>query len=196
MFGPDGSLERSGCLGDGIEHVKVADDGSIWVGYFDEGVYGNRGWGAEGPDPIGQWGIVQFSSDLDVLWEFPSSDDPIDDCYALNVAGDEVWACYYSSFDVARIRDGSMRQWGNDVTGATAMAVSGGAVALYGGYADDADRLAVGRLGADRLDTTLFRLTMPDGRRLPHDARVVGRGTELHALVGSDWFTWSLADQT
>ncbi len=39
------------------------------------------------------------------------------------------------------------------------------------------------------------RLTMPNGRPLPQDAVVVGRGEELHALVGLEWFTWSLADQ-
>ncbi|WP_188110642.1 hypothetical protein [Aeromicrobium ginsengisoli] len=37
-------------------------------------------------------------------------------------------------------------------------------------------------------------LTMPNGRRLPQDAVVVGRGAELHALVGSEWLSRSVAD--
>jgi hypothetical protein len=33
----DGRIFRRGCLGDGIEHLQVAGDGTIWVGYFDGG---------------------------------------------------------------------------------------------------------------------------------------------------------------
>ncbi|KQV75152.1 hypothetical protein ASC61_09130 [Aeromicrobium sp. Root344] len=193
VYASDGSLELAGCLGDGIEHVQTSADGGIWVGYFDEGIFGNDGWGSPGPEPIGSAGIVRFSSDLQVRWEYPAQQqESIDDCYALNVTGGDVWACPYSSFDVVRIRDGAVRRWVNDVTGATAIVVSGDSVALFGGY-QDRDRLVVGSLGDDELDVQATgRLTMPDGRRLPEDTFVVGRGAELHALVGSDWFSWSL----
>ncbi len=74
-----------------IGHVQAATDGTIWVGYGDEGIFGNFGWGGPGPAPIGARGIVQFSPSLDVVWEYPRSDssnlEPIDDCYALNVVG-------------------------------------------------------------------------------------------------------------
>src|ERR1700761_2145702 len=35
-------------LGDGIENVFVDTLGRIWVGYFDEGVFGNFGWSDPG----------------------------------------------------------------------------------------------------------------------------------------------------
>ncbi|WP_157412953.1 hypothetical protein [Aeromicrobium sp. Root236] len=194
VYASDGSLDAVGCLGDGIEHVQTSADGSIWVGYFDEGIYGNDGWGGSGPEPMGSAGIVRFSSDLQVQWEYPlQQQDPIDDCYALNVTGDDVWACPYSSFDVVRIRDGDVRSWSNEVEGARALVVSGDSVALVGGYEKDRDRLVIGQLDDDELQVQATgRLTMPDGRRLPEDTFVVGRGAELHALVGSDWFSWSL----
>jgi hypothetical protein len=34
----NGRIFRRGCLGDGIEHLQVARDGTIWAGYDDEGV--------------------------------------------------------------------------------------------------------------------------------------------------------------
>ena len=197
VYGTDGSLERMGCLGDGIEHVQTSADGSIWVGYFDEGVYGNDGWGSPGPEPVGSPGIVRFTPGLEVAWEYPLHESAtIDDCYALNVVGDEVWACCYSDFDVIRIRDGLIRSWSNEVEGARAIAISGDSVALFGGYGKDHDRLVIGSLDEDELTVDVTgRLTMPNGRRLPQDAVVVGRGDELHVLVGLEWFTWSLADQ-
>lgn len=203
VYGADGALERVGCLGDGIEHVQALADGSIWVGYFDEGIYGNNGWGlGTGPRPIGEPGIVRFSPGLEVEWEYSRDDDStdlelIDDCYALNVAGDDAWACCYSDFAVLRIREGSVRSWSNEVTGARAIVVSGDVVALFGGYDKDRDRLVVADLDEDELAVeTTGRLTMPNGRRLPQDAVVVGRGDELHVLVGLEWFTWSLTERT
>jgi len=194
VYAADGSLERAACIGDGIEHVQTSADGDIWVGYFDEGVYGNDGWGSPGPEPIGSAGIVRFSPALEVAWEYPFQEsETIDDCYALNVTGEDAWACCYSSFDVIRIRDGVVRSWRNKVEGARGIAVDGDSIAFYGGYRTEHDRLAIGRLGdADVSIGATTRLTMPNGRRLPQDAIVVGRGAELHALVGSDWFSWSL----
>jgi hypothetical protein len=196
VFGADGALERVGCLGDGIEHVQTSPDGAIWAGYFDEGIFGNDGWGSPGPEPIGSSGLVRFSSDLQVQWEYPlPQQEPIDDCYALNVTRDDVWACCYASFDIVRIRDGSVRSWSNEVEGARAIVVSDDSVALFGGYGKERDRLVVGSLADDELEVDVTtRLAMPNGRRLPQDAFVVGRGEELHALVGLDWFSWSLAD--
>ncbi|GAA3517381.1 hypothetical protein GCM10022234_10940 [Aeromicrobium panaciterrae] len=196
VFGHDGSLERSGCLGDGIEHVKVAADGTIWVGYFDEGIFGNLGWGmGKGPEPIGHSGLVQFTRDFELLWEFPPSDNPIDDCYAMNVIGDDVWVCCYSEFDVALVRDGAVQRWRNDVASAKTIAVADDRVALFGHW-EERDRLVIGHLSdADLKPRATTRLTMPNGRRIPEDARVVGRGAELHVLVGLERFTWSLTDQ-
>lgn len=48
-------------LGDGIQNVRVTRDGTIWVSYFDEGVFGNYGWSHPGPPSIGAAGLVAFS---------------------------------------------------------------------------------------------------------------------------------------
>jgi hypothetical protein len=48
VYHADGSIKREFCLGDGIEHVQVDSEGHIWVGYFDEGIFGNCGWGSRG----------------------------------------------------------------------------------------------------------------------------------------------------
>jgi hypothetical protein len=40
IYDAKGKLQREFLLGDGIEHVQIDRRGNIWVGYFDEGVYG------------------------------------------------------------------------------------------------------------------------------------------------------------
>ena len=85
-------------LGDGIGQVAATSDGDVWAGYFDEGVYGNYGWGDPGGEaPVGACGLVRFTPDLQLDWRFPSHvQQPwgaISDCYALNVGDTDVWAC-------------------------------------------------------------------------------------------------------
>jgi hypothetical protein len=48
------------------------------------------GWGGRGPEPIGTPGIVRFAADLRPEWRYSTSGevDSIEDCYALNVAGE------------------------------------------------------------------------------------------------------------
>jgi hypothetical protein len=48
-------------LGDGIEHLKIDDGGRIWVGWFDEGVFGNGGWRVPGHEwPPSIYGLAAF----------------------------------------------------------------------------------------------------------------------------------------
>ena len=42
--GADGSILQTGTLGDGIAHMLVDHAGHIWIGYSDEGIFGNFGW--------------------------------------------------------------------------------------------------------------------------------------------------------
>jgi len=97
---------RRGCLGDGIQHLQVAADGTISAGYFDEGVLGNLGWSGPGPVPLGAGGIVAWSPDFEKTWELDPEAGLVCDCYALNVTpAGEVLACPYRDFPVVRIRD-------------------------------------------------------------------------------------------
>lgn len=200
IYDSDGTVLLEQTLGDGIEHVRTTRRGETWVGYFDEGVYGNFGWGeSEGRPPLGASGLVRFSAAMTREWQFPAhgtSDwDPISDCYALNVDDDTVWACYYTGFPVVRIRNDEVTGWHNDVHGAKAIAADGSRIALYGGYGPDHDRLVSGILSDDRLHVTgEYRLVQPDGEPLPAAAHVTGRGTDLHILVRDEWLRLGLAD--
>jgi hypothetical protein len=52
----------------------------------------------------------------------------------------------------------------------------------------------VAKLGPGKLMAeTEFRLTLPNGDRLP-DVEVVGRGSTLHLFVGRDWYRLDLAE--
>jgi hypothetical protein len=198
IYDADGGVAAQGTLGDGIEHVLTTAAGDIWVGYFDEGVYGNFGWGGrDGPAPIGQHGLVRFSSRLKAEWGFPSHvDQPwgaISDCYALNVAQDAVWTCYYTDFPIVRIRDGALAGWRSSVTGARALAAAGSDLALVGGYGPDRYVLAVGTLGSEEFQLTgRYRIVLPDGQPPPKRTQVIGRGPDLHFLAGRDWYRLDL----
>lgn len=194
VFGPDGAARRTGCLGDGIAEVFTTRSGAIWAGYFDEGVFGNLGWGgARGSSrPIGERGIVRFDpASLAVAWQLPPSS--IADCYALNVYGEEAWSCYYTDFPIARVADGRLTEWPNDVTGADVLLVDGNRAALIGGYGEDGGRIVVGHLEDGRfvVDETT-RLTAPDGD--PPRGRMVGRGPDLHVFDDTRWLRLSLDD--
>ncbi|OXM49493.1 hypothetical protein [Amycolatopsis alba] len=195
-----GAVLLEGTLGDGIGHVRTTGRGEIWVGYFDEGVYGNFGWGeTESPPPLGASGLTRFSAAMTSEWHFPAHGEndwsPIDDCYALNVDGDTVWACYYSDFPIVRIHNDTVTAWHNDVRGAKAIAADGSRIALYGGYGSDRNRLVAGVLSGDRLHVTgEYRLVQPGGEPLPAGVQVVGRGPDLHILVGDEWLRLGLED--
>ncbi|WP_329432032.1 MULTISPECIES: hypothetical protein [unclassified Streptomyces] len=200
VYDADGHLVAEATLGDGISHVFATHTGDIWVGYFDEGVYGNLGWGNPGtPAPIGEYGLIRFSSDLETQWRFPShTSEPwgaISDCYALNIDGDTAWACYYTDFPIVSVRDGVVTSWRNSVAGATALAVKDARVALLGGYGPHHDRLSVGTLDSEDLRVTdEYRIVLPDGRPLPMRTQVIGRGPDLHVLSGDDWYRLGLED--
>jgi hypothetical protein len=118
LYDTDGQVVSEHVLGDGIGHVLATSTGEVWAGYFDEGIYGNYGWGrADSEEPVGAYGIVRFSSDLEPDWHYPKYTevgpwDAISDCYALNVDDTSAWACYYSDFPVVRHGIGKLVLWG------------------------------------------------------------------------------------
>lgn len=198
VYGADGAVLAEGTVGDGVEHVRVSDSGHIWVGYFDEGVYGNRGWGDPGPPPIGARGLVRFTPAFEPDWRFPDDNDhpwgPISDAYALTLDGDTVWACYYTDFPVVRVRNGKVDGWHNTLFhGSRALAVGDTTVALYGGYGPDHDVLVVAGLGQGSLRKLAeYRVVLPDGAPLPAITRAFGHGPDLHLLDDTAWFTLNL----
>ena len=201
LYDSDGQAVSEHVLGDGIAHVLATSAGQVWAGYFDEGIYGNYGWGrADSEEPVGAYGIVRFSPDLEAAWHYPTytevgSWDAISDCYALNVDDRSTWACYDSDFPVVRIRDGAVTGWHNDIKGAGALAVAGSRVALFGGYGPDHDRLAVTELdtGRARPDGE-YRVVLPDGEPLAPGTQGTGRGSRLHFLADGGWYQLDVGD--
>jgi hypothetical protein len=195
VYDGQGRLVIQATLGDGIAHVRTTSAGNVWVGYFDEGIFGNYGWGGvDARAPVGVSGIVCFTSELERAWEYSrgrnSSVSPIHDCYALNVDGESVWAYYYSDFPVVRIEDGAVRAWTTEVAGARALAVRSDNVSLAGGYGSERDRLVTGALQGGKLVVrTTQRIVLPDGSEVPERAVVTGHGSQLHVIHGQDWFT-------
>ncbi len=104
IFGDSGTILSSFHAGDGIEHVQTTAGGEIWIGYFDEGVFGGGELGQSGLVCLNEKGqpLLQYWSEIAEPNALPS----IDDCYAVNVsADDEVWVDYYSNFPLVRLRD-------------------------------------------------------------------------------------------
>ena len=201
LYDADGQIVSEHVLGDGIAHVLATSTGQVWAGYFDEGIYGNYGWGrADTQEPVGAYGIVRFSSDLEPAWHYPKYTevgpwDAISDCYALNVDDTSAWACYDSDFPVVRIRDGAVTGWHNDIKGASALAVAGSRFGLFGGYGPDYDRLALAELGADRAQPAgEYRVVLPGGEPIPAGTQIIGRGSRLHFLAGSSWYQLCIGD--
>lgn len=191
VVGPDGAVRSAFTLGDGIEDIQTSPAGSIWVSYFDEGVFGNHGWEPGGRcSPLGGSGLVCFAAGGGVQWRFepPAGHDAICDCYALNVDGETAWAYYYTDFPLARIRAGRVRTWSTGVSGARAVAVAGGHVLIAGGYREQAGRALLGRLGEDAVrDLVQVEIVVPDGLSWTR-MKPVGRGGTLHLCGDGRWF--------
>jgi hypothetical protein len=197
VFDSVGRLRRRIMFGDGIEHVQVDRDGKAWVGYFDEGIFGNFGWGEPGgPECVGSSGLNRFdlsSGEVDWAFEPVPGADSIADCYALNVADDAVWVYYYTDFDLTRIdRDGSMRRWKTGWSGARAIAVDSTSALLIGAYGEPVSA-SLRRFSEDELtDPRQVALDRSDGR-LPAGQLMV-RGDSLYAADGAHWFVASISD--
>lgn len=199
VIGPDGKVRRSIMFGDGIEHMLVDRLGRAWVGYFDEGVFGNLGWGDPGhPQPVGSPGLLRFDLETgEIDWAFkpPEGSDYIADCYALNVDGDRAWMSYYTDFDLFRLNaDGRIHRWRVDARGPSVIACDGRRVLLVGGY-ESRTSATLWDLGEERLgDPRPVRLRLEGDSSDPE--AIWGRGPVLHAILGSNWFAGELSDIT
>ena len=102
MYDRLGQLQRTLDLGDASNHVQTTPNGKIWVGYFDEGVFGHS---------VGGAGLVCFDALGKPIFKYSEFAQRhelsfIDDCYAMNVVDDEeVWTSYYSEFPLVCIKN-------------------------------------------------------------------------------------------
>jgi len=191
IHAPDGTGQGAMILGDGIETMLCAPDGTIWVGYFDEGVFAGRN--ADGAWPVSSGGIVRFDGVGAPIWSFNSDADAgfgVDDCYAMTLAGDTLWTCFYSDFRIVRVTKGATAFWPNEIAGAKAIAVKDDIVLLAGGYGEDAGRIALIALdGTASRAVGQLRFQPPK----PHQAGLVqGRGGTLHVVRDGMWHRLSV----
>jgi hypothetical protein len=188
-----GRLTERFCLGDGIEHLAVDGAGTFWVGYFDEGVFGDNGW----TQPIGAAGLVQFTEHGQPLYRYtpPSGADAIVDTYALNVDAHTVWTYYHSDFPLVRIKDHHARAYATPVRGARAIIIHDRDVVFVGDY-DDPLRLS----GCHLTDTQVeyrgqAQLIQPDGTLLNLYRIVAAHGSRLHIRTDAHIAVADLADE-
>jgi hypothetical protein len=175
VYDADGKLLRSFHAGDGIAAVQTSHNGHVWIGYFDEGVFGNTPLGTSGLaclDPHGR-PVFRFT-DLGADRLIQS----MADCYAFNVCSDrEAWLYYYTDFPLVKLVDRKLAgSWDMPIRGANGFAVDGERVFLSGSY-DHKDRLFLAPLA-----TLKFEKLMPvdeSGTPLP-PFRAMGRGACLH----------------
>lgn len=131
VFSLNGAFKREFLLGDGIRDVQTTMDGRIWIGYSDEGIFGNFGW----REPIGKPGLVCWDGFGERTFSYSPPPDfglyrRMTACYALNVVSDaETW-CYYldmaprGTFPLISIRDGHIASyWQSPVHGAKGIAI-------------------------------------------------------------------------
>ena len=171
-------------VGDAVRQVQADDLGGVWVSHFDEGMR----------DAMGSAGIAHFDGSGRATWRANYDDriPSVDDCYALNVAGRDAWACYYSDFPILRVgQHGECRIWTNEVRGAAAIAVAGDHVVLFGGYEDRRSRIALLKLrerGVERIGE--LKLMGPEVAR----NQAVGRDDTIHLIAEGQWRRFTVAE--
>jgi len=195
VYNAGGAKTEEFLRGDGIQHVQVDRQDRIWVGYFDEGVYGNFGWGAgDGPPPTGASGLACFNRIGTKLWEYEAPEElgPIDDCYALNVSELGTWAYYYSDFPLVRVDQQTMgvTAWRTPGDGGSAFATDGKRALLYGGYDRQKNPCRLLDLKGNSADLIAeVSLAVPEGAG---SEIIIGRGKQLHFVGGDDWHVFSV----
>jgi hypothetical protein len=189
----DGTEERRIELGDGIEHIKIDDHHRIWVGWFDEGVFGNDNWRFPGLKRAPSvYGIAAFD-DQGALLKHATLESAVD-CYALNVSGDEAWACTYTDFPLWQMSNERERTWPTTLRGTCAIAVSYPHVLAAGGYKDDANRVVLLRLD-ERKAHSMREWRMPLGVGYPAELSMIdGRDDELHVVQDQQWHRWRVRE--
>lgn len=194
ILSPDGVVTRRIALGDGINHLQCDRSGTVWVGYFDEGIFS---------DDIGAAGLARLDATGTLIWSYNTQygiGRLMSDCYSLNVT-DDIWSCFYVDFPLLRVdRLGQGRLWqngttdGNRIIGVSALAVDEGHILLAGGYERDRDRLALAGLGQKAIvPLAVFDLDVSQRGSIGMSL-LQGRGDQLHVVRGGYWHQVTVAD--
>lgn len=191
---PGNDEARAILLGDGIESCQIDDSGRIWVSYFDEGIWGNWGWGMPGPPPISRHALNRFDDKGSITWHYDQSagGPVIDDCYALNATEGETFFYLYSGHLLGRASADDRIDFfafETHLYGFTWFAIDDTCAVISGGYRNpsvQAYLLPRAQDGAfDKPREIGFHL--PGGRR-PADGKWVARGDQIHYFDETGWY--------
>ena len=185
VFDPSATRVFSFHAGDGVNDVCVSSNDTIWISYFDEGIYG--------PTKLAQEGLVGMNPDGQVVFRYTDcltvgGITRIADCTAINVAEDgSVWVYYYTDFPLVNLRDPKqVRAWGElPVEFAEAFAVENLKALFAGGYEN---RKLLHLLDLQRHRHWPAKVLDSDGNMLPFEASL-GRGALLYLLNGRRLYT-------
>ncbi|MDH7975731.1 hypothetical protein QH494_26390 [Sphingomonas sp. AR_OL41] len=210
VISSDGALLGRFMLGDGIEHIAIDSADRIWVGWFDEGMFGG-GWSVPGMEwPPSSNGVACFAPDGSVVEvpSWPEEAGMIADCYVLTPAGSGVWTSPYTDFPLVRFVPGEpARWWRNELAGPKAIAVDATYALVAGGYRDDAARLALVHLdepgsGQPAVPLATWRMPLRPAPPPLNDwapvwetpSLLTGRDSTLHLIDDGKWHQWRVAD--
>lgn len=191
IFQADGNEVRRIELGDGIEHIKIDESNRIWVGWFDEGVFGNAKWKYVGLKwPPSSYGVAAFNAEGELL-KRPYLVSP-SDCYSLNVFDTEAWSCSYTDFPIWQMSEKNEIVWKSKISGVRALAVSYPYVLVAGGYRESINRLCLVKLVDEQAKkqkqwTTALIAKKTDIQLLD------GRANILHLVADKMWHRWDVA---
>ena len=211
VLSPDGATLARFKLGYGVNHLGIDASDVVWVGWTDEGIFGNGDWAVPGLEwPPSSYGVACFDPNGRFLPrpEWPDAAGDIAHCYALNVSGQCAWACPYTEFPLVCFdKFKPDRWWRSKLGGPVAIAMNETHVLVAGGYTEHANRLTLVTLGeAGRgEDVTelatwalpLLRLPPPATKWAPiwRDPDLLdGRGDTLHLIDEGLWQCWRVAD--
>jgi hypothetical protein len=183
----DGRCELRTSAGDAVEEVLSTAAGAVWIGYFDEAF---------------RPGLARFSSTMELQWVYPHDARPLlDDCEALNVAGETAHCCAYAVFHLISVTGNLTRDHGPaPVRGAEMLLVDADRGAFIGGYGAEHDLITPVRITQDGVEPTgrPRRLVLPDGQDIRGGLpgmRSACRGPDLHMISSSGaWYRLALDD--
>ncbi|MCW5713592.1 MAG: hypothetical protein KIT43_03640 [Bauldia sp.] len=163
-------------LGDGIETLLCAPDGTIWAGYGGQSIF-------DPPDndggPLSRGGLVQFAARGAPIWAFNGNVEHngrslfIHDCPVMTLTGTTLWAWVPNIGSVTadapatllvRIRDGTVSVFESGLDDGREIAVAGDTLLVAGSHFEDANRIVAARIGETRV-TGLGRLRVDEVAR-------------------------------
>jgi hypothetical protein len=171
VFAANGDHVRSFFAGDGIQIALIDSRSRVWIGYFDEGIFGafnprppqgdrSYDYGPSGLVRLDDRGGIEFAYNR----RFP--DRSISDIYALTLDDDgRAWFCPYTDFFLASVTDDPVdfvlpRA---PTEGASALSIGPDYFAFFGGFRRSSMVAVVNRKS---LRLRLVQLRNPDGTTL------------------------------